>query len=112
MYRKGQRFRVTRERPVPILIHWGAPLTIGVTSPLPVGTVLVVTQDPPPTSRGFYSAPEEYERPERDLIPVEDYRSATRSSLATTRLANGLKHSKGRPLPSSRSAADPGERRQ
>jgi hypothetical protein len=38
--------------------------------------VLVVTQDPLPTSRGFHTAPEDYERLERDLIPVEDLRSA------------------------------------
>jgi hypothetical protein len=76
-YRKGQRFLVTEERRVPILIHWGAPITTGVTAPLPIGTVLVVTQDPLPASRGVYTAPEAYERLERDLVPEHDLRDET-----------------------------------
>lgn len=34
-----------------------------------------MTHDPLPTGHGFYSAPEEYERLERDLIPAEDLHS-------------------------------------
>jgi hypothetical protein len=71
-YRRGQRFRVTDTRQVPILIHWGAPLTTGVTASLPVGTVLVISHDPLPTGRGFYTQPEEYESLERTVIPDGD----------------------------------------
>lgn len=73
-YRKGQRFRVTEERQIGIMIHWGAPITTGATARLPAGTILVVTQDPSPTSRGMYTAPEAYERMERELVPDRELR--------------------------------------
>lgn len=49
-------------------------MTTAVTGTLPMGTVLVVTNDPPPGSRGVSTAPEEYDDLERLLIPADDLR--------------------------------------
>jgi hypothetical protein len=51
-----------------------APLTTGVTVPIPVGTMLVVDNDPSQVAEGFYAVPEE-ERLERVLIPEGDQRT-------------------------------------
>jgi hypothetical protein len=69
--REGQRFVLTEDHLVKGLTHWRAPFTGGFDATAPAGTV-VVAREQHPTAPGFYAVPEDYEKLEKILVPIEE----------------------------------------